>query len=383
MLMELKSRQLFHTTYKLFVASVALQETGTILLSISYLKYASDGMGFPRIHTFGRMLESSSETVYLLLLLLLAKGFTVTRGRLRLASSVKLTIFMCVYVVTYSTLFIYEQSFFDPGKVLYLYESPAGYGLMFLRLIAWGMFVYSIVFTLKHYPEKAKFYYVFNIVGTLWFMAGPIFISIATNHIDKWVGVLEVVRGDAEPSGDFNHHMYAPERTRAAPIYRRPTLGEWVTDVPIELFSVSRNIATPTTVRIISMRVQSGIPVKKTLHKGVVSTKQTPKNAQGMEGGQPLTSVVWVECREARYACNVPLTVDHTFADKLAQSRNVVTWRALSQSQDFCLFGASCSDEVQLISTSSALPEMLGQENQSNLRTNHHKLVRMRSTSRS
>nr|CAD7257814.1 unnamed protein product [Timema shepardi] len=266
---ELKSRQLFHTTYKLFVASVALQETGTILLSISYLKYASDGMGFPRIHTFGRMLESSSETVYLLLLLLLAKGFTVTRGRLRLASSVKLTIFMCVYVVTYSTLFIYEQSFFDPGKVLYLYESPAGYGLMFLRLIAWGMFVYSIVFTLKHYPEKAKFYYVFNIVGTLWFMAGPIFISIATNHIDKWVresvvcgvlhfmalcghvlflvGVLEVVRGDAEPSGDFNHHMYAPERTRAAPIYRRPTLGEWVTDVPIELFSVSRNIATPTT----------------------------------------------------------------------------------------------------------------------------------------
>nr|CAD7430494.1 unnamed protein product [Timema monikensis] len=284
------------------------------------------------INVKSRMLESSSETLYLLLLLLLAKGFTVTRGRLRLASSVKLTIFMCVYVVTYTTLFIYEQAFFDQGKVLYLYESPAGYGLMFLRLIAWGMFVYSIVFTLKHYPEKAKFYYVFNIVGTLWFMAGPIFISIATNHIDKWVresvvcgvlhfmalcghvlflifpyhvrttqvGVLEVVRGDAEPSGDFNHHMYAPERTRAAPIYRRPTLGEWVTDVPIELFSVSRSVAAPTTVRIISMRVQRSPttlrPRRQLNFHGVVSRSELSRPSKHFTDAEPLDGALDKEC---------------------------------------------------------------------------------------
>lgn len=54
------------------------------------------------------MLLGASETCYLLLLLLLAKGFTITRGRLPLKGTVKLTIFMCVYVTTYLTIFVYE-----------------------------------------------------------------------------------------------------------------------------------------------------------------------------------------------------------------------------------------------------------------------------------
>lgn len=68
-----------------------------------------------------------------------------------------------------------------------MYESPAGYGLITLRIIAWWMFIYSTVFTLKHYPEKATFYYPFNIIGTLWFVAGPGVVLAANNLIDKWV----------------------------------------------------------------------------------------------------------------------------------------------------------------------------------------------------
>lgn len=113
----------------------------------------------------------ASETCFLLLLLLLAKGFTITRGRLPLKGAVKLTVFMCLYITTYLTIFVYEAlvqktkqtklfiqfSFvqvFDPGEVLYLYESFPGYGLIILRLCAWAMFIYSTVFTLKKYPEK-------------------------------------------------------------------------------------------------------------------------------------------------------------------------------------------------------------------------------------
>ncbi|XP_034235030.1 transmembrane protein 145-like isoform X2 [Thrips palmi] len=184
---ELRSRQLLHATYKIFVASVTLQALGVMFQSISYIRYALDGVGFPRTRQLGRLLEAGSETTFLLLLLLLAKGFTVTRGRLRVGSSIKLTIFMCLYVVTYVSLFIYEREFFDPGEVLYLFESPAGYGLMALRIVAWWMFVYSTVFTLKHYPEKATFYYPFNLLATLWFVAGPCFIMSANSLIDKWV----------------------------------------------------------------------------------------------------------------------------------------------------------------------------------------------------
>ncbi|XP_017786554.1 PREDICTED: transmembrane protein 145-like [Nicrophorus vespilloides] len=184
---ELKSRQLLHTTYKLFVLSSLVQLFGILFRSMSFLKYAVNGIGSPKLKVVGAMFMGLSETCFLLLLLLLAKGYTVTRGRLPLSAGVKLTIFMCLYVVTFVSLFIYEAKVFDPGEVLYTYESPAGYGLIILRVIAWCMFIYSTVFTLKHYPEKANFYYPFNVFGTLWFIAGPAFILTANSHIDKWV----------------------------------------------------------------------------------------------------------------------------------------------------------------------------------------------------
>ncbi|KAL0281143.1 UNVERIFIED_CONTAM: hypothetical protein PYX00_002219 [Menopon gallinae] len=163
-------------------------------------------------------------------------------------------------------------SFFDPGEVLYLYDSPAGYGLIILRIVAWWMFIYSTVFTLKHYPEKATFYYPFNIIGTLWFVAGPGVVLAANNLIDKWVresivcaafhivafgghvlfliltlpskanknfpyhvrtnqiGMMEITGFSGNSSiYQFSHHPYAP----GGPLPGR--------DVPLELFTVSRH----------------------------------------------------------------------------------------------------------------------------------------------
>lgn len=124
--LELKQRQLLHTTYKIFVLSCVLQLFGILFTSIVYLKMAVSGRESPKLKrvgmyrkkstTFllllffilGNMLLGASETCFLLLLLLLAKGFTITRGRLPLKGTVKLTIFMCLYVTTYLTIFVYE-----------------------------------------------------------------------------------------------------------------------------------------------------------------------------------------------------------------------------------------------------------------------------------
>lgn len=85
----------------------------------------------------GKAVEALSTLVFLLLLILLAKGYTVTRARLKSRTSAKIGSFMALYSFTYVCLFIWEQSVFDPGQVLYTYESPAGYGLIMLRLIGW------------------------------------------------------------------------------------------------------------------------------------------------------------------------------------------------------------------------------------------------------
>jgi len=58
--------------------------------------------------------------------------------------------------------------FFDPGDVLYIYESPPGYGLLVMQLVAWIYFSYACFFTVKHYPEKSKFYTPFYIFYSIW-----------------------------------------------------------------------------------------------------------------------------------------------------------------------------------------------------------------------
>jgi len=63
---------------------------------------------FLKLLCTGRIFEAISEFLLVLLVLLLAKGFTVTRGRLRLPSAVKLTVFLCLYFLIYTFLFFFQ-----------------------------------------------------------------------------------------------------------------------------------------------------------------------------------------------------------------------------------------------------------------------------------
>ncbi|XP_071029988.1 transmembrane protein 145-like isoform X2 [Oncorhynchus clarkii lewisi] len=148
--------------------------------------YARDGVGNGSLKIMGKLLFSVSFLVFLLMLILLGKGFTVTRARISHSGSVKLSIYMTVYTVTYIILFIYEAEFFDPGEVLYAYDSPAGYGLMGLQLLAYVWFCYAVLISLKHYPEKQPFYIPFFTAYTLWFFAVPVMALIANFGIPRW-----------------------------------------------------------------------------------------------------------------------------------------------------------------------------------------------------
>jgi hypothetical protein len=95
----------------------ALQTLGVLLLCIHYLVYAFDGIGSGTCRLYGRIVEAAAEIAFILLLILIAKGYTVTRARLRQASAIKVTMFVCTYCITYTTLFIFEQKYFDGGQV--------------------------------------------------------------------------------------------------------------------------------------------------------------------------------------------------------------------------------------------------------------------------
>ncbi|PWA20596.1 hypothetical protein CCH79_00011584 [Gambusia affinis] len=183
---NLKGRQLLHTTYKMFMTAAGVEVLSLMFHCVYWGLYARDGVGNGSLKILGKLLFSVSFLVFLLMLILLGKGFTVTRARISHSGSVKLSIYMTVYTITYVILFIYEAEFFDPGEVLYAYDSPAGYGLMGLQLVAYVWFCYAVLVSLKHYPEKQPFYVPFFTTYTLWFFAVPVMALIANFGIPRW-----------------------------------------------------------------------------------------------------------------------------------------------------------------------------------------------------
>ncbi|KAL8620168.1 hypothetical protein ACOMHN_062051 [Nucella lapillus] len=182
----LYNRQMFHTTYRLYMASLSLWIFGLLLLCISWGRYSASGWEEGPMEVTGRLFQATSGVVFVLMLILMAKGFTITRGRLTQMSTVRLMVFFSIYIVVYSVLFIWEGVFFDEGYVLYFYESPPGYGLISMRLIGWLWLLYAVFFTMKHHPDKASFYIPFVIFYTVWFWAGPVVILIAIFSMAKW-----------------------------------------------------------------------------------------------------------------------------------------------------------------------------------------------------
>ncbi|MBV96520.1 transmembrane domain-containing protein, partial [Eschrichtius robustus] len=182
----LKGRQLLHTTYKMFMAAAGVEVLSLLFFCIYWGQYATDGIGNESLKILAKLLFSSSFLIFLLMLILLGKGFTVTRGRISHSGSVKLSVYMTLYTLTHVALLIYEAEFFDPGQVLYTYESPAGYGLIGLQVAAYVWFCYAVLISLRHFPEKQPFYVPFFAAYTLWFFAVPVMALIANFGIPKW-----------------------------------------------------------------------------------------------------------------------------------------------------------------------------------------------------
>uniref|UniRef100_G3TNB8 Transmembrane protein 145 n=1 Tax=Loxodonta africana TaxID=9785 RepID=G3TNB8_LOXAF len=182
----LKGRQLLHTTYKMFMVAAGVEVLSLLFFCIYWGQYATDGIGNESLKILAKLLFSSSFLIFLLMLILLGKGFTVTRGRISHSGSVKLSVYMTLYTLTHVVLLIYEAEFFDPGQVLYTYESPAGYGLIGLQVAAYVWFCYAVLISLRHFPEKQPFYVPFFAAYTLWFFAVPVMALIANFGIPKW-----------------------------------------------------------------------------------------------------------------------------------------------------------------------------------------------------
>jgi len=62
----------------------------------------------------GRVFEVISILIFIVMLLLMGKGFTITRGRISTSGSIKIAVFMTLYTIAYAVLFIYQAMVCTP-----------------------------------------------------------------------------------------------------------------------------------------------------------------------------------------------------------------------------------------------------------------------------
>ena len=184
---SLYTRHLFHKTYKLYIVSLVCECISLLLLCVYYVIYARDGEAWIGLKTIGKAFEAVSNLVFILLMLLLSKGYTVTRAKLKKKIIIKFSTFLVFSALLYAAIIYHEQFAFDPGEVLYIYESFAGYLIVSLRLLAWSWFSYAIIFTLLHYPQKASFFAKFFLFYSLWFISAPIVVMVSSFVVPKYM----------------------------------------------------------------------------------------------------------------------------------------------------------------------------------------------------
>ncbi|XP_029167799.1 transmembrane protein 145-like [Nylanderia fulva] len=185
--LQLRSRRLLHVSYKLFMISVLCQLLGLLCEIYSYVNLGLRGALPENAHLLGQLSAASSETLYTVLMLLLALGYTVTKSVLTSSQVRWIVLFASVTTICQMTLYIYQSEIFDPGLVLYIYESPPGYGLIALKLIAWFVFVTRCFKTIRKLHTKLHFYFSLIILGSMWFLCHPLTILTITLFVEQWV----------------------------------------------------------------------------------------------------------------------------------------------------------------------------------------------------
>ena len=90
---RLRAQQLFHATFKLFLASLAVRLLALIVSVGVGNAYSTSGVKNDAGIIAADILFMFSTLIFTLLTILMGKGFTVTRGKLSHTGSIKITVF--------------------------------------------------------------------------------------------------------------------------------------------------------------------------------------------------------------------------------------------------------------------------------------------------
>eukprot|EP00039_Didymoeca_costata_P004281 m.72416 g.72416 ORF g.72416 m.72416 type:complete len:637 (+) comp12325_c0_seq1:1336-3246(+) len=190
---EIKNKIKAHMIKSLFKFSLEIQTLTVFCYLLHYWTFKNDGVGIEGSRDAADLLWCFGEVLFIDVLLLLAKGWTVYRPTLRELTVYKMITFSVIYIVVYLVVTVQERRNYDPGTVTFRYDSFWGRILSWLYVIGWLAFTYAIYTSVKPSrfcstieervndggdvvcpKEKLPFFYALFSVFSAWFLVIPI-----------------------------------------------------------------------------------------------------------------------------------------------------------------------------------------------------------------
>ncbi|XP_050311704.1 transmembrane protein 145 [Anthonomus grandis grandis] len=175
-----------HPVTRLFTASLLLDFVALCFNLIHTLKFGINGEGFPKIQMTGDICDILSRTSFMLLLLLLAKGWAVTRLELTWKPLV-FAIWLC-YGIVHNLLYIWNLTEVDIIEDIDEYQTWPGWLIIVFRSLIMCWFLYELRTTMlyEHNAQKLNFLLHFGASSLVWFIYLPILALIALHVSALW-----------------------------------------------------------------------------------------------------------------------------------------------------------------------------------------------------
>lgn len=169
----------FHHTVKLLGISVSITCIARFFDMIHWCKYADDGEGARGLHVAAMWFSGLAETALLLLVILVAKGWSICCRKISATGRTKIAVYTTVYLFTWTVLLIWYEHGMSDANVVYIYHCVPGYLIVTLRVAGVVWLGYATFVTLSKYKMKRRFFKKFLVLFSLWLISLPIIVLIA------------------------------------------------------------------------------------------------------------------------------------------------------------------------------------------------------------
>ncbi|KAJ1521160.1 hypothetical protein ONE63_002855 [Megalurothrips usitatus] len=175
-----------HPVTRLFTVSLLMEFIGLVFNLFHVLKFAIDGVGFEQLAVAGDIFDILSRTTLMLLLLLLAKGWAITR--LELTHKPLVFTIWFIYGVVHVLLYVWNMTEVDIIEDIDEYQTWPGWLILILRsmIMIWFLLELRNTMSYEHNVHKLHFFLHFGASALVWFIYLPIIALIALRVSALW-----------------------------------------------------------------------------------------------------------------------------------------------------------------------------------------------------